>query len=539
MNIYTAAFHALHLYNMAVKTLPSASTLPNMEYLIELHGPEHLFYGGRPTDEYTCARRYELANGFSAQNAASNRHSKRMMSARGYQNAVRQHRQNAIMSDWLANRYECLQLNTTEFQGWKGGAPELLLELQKQVPHTMLVRREGQSAYLVPLLSILRDAIAKDAEHLAFDYFAFHWRYWTLLQKLQTSLRPFLQQLRATGGSNLFAPDQMTLRTIPGIIFMAIKTNSEATPARRRISGLSGFGKEVSAIVNEWVKAQESGERDKVVAAAAEDDVEEVEVVQPVSDSEEAEEFLETAASGSDLDDDPDFQLFNALIEAAPQRLVTDEQARMAFKLMKTTPTDQLPPASQEMLKVMRASGADPGCEGFRGSLMAMDKMFARLTPQQQEEYCKTTTLAEANEYLRKALGNSEMTDEQREKKRKKNKNKNKNRRLKQKQMRSADADADADKESNAANLVATASSSSSTSLATPRDTQAEIQQWMRTCTPEEYAAARKRGYKYIAEEKYTFTGRKKTDIDLSALSEDQLDMLTTMMAMMGTRELS
>jgi len=88
-NVFTSVFNSSHMYNMALKELPEASLWPDMEYLIDLHGPDYLFYGGRPATHKDYWTKFSLAMGISARISAADQHSKRLVSGRGFEVATR------------------------------------------------------------------------------------------------------------------------------------------------------------------------------------------------------------------------------------------------------------------------------------------------------------------------------------------------------------------------------------------------------------------------------------------------------------------
>lgn len=226
LNIYDGVQKVTHLYGFALTK--EKFEWADMEYLINLHGAEHLFYGGRPFTVAEACRKFKLAFDLSAQEAAKHRHSKRYISARGPQMAVRQHRSYSIRSDLFSWRYEAVRMRQGPLEGPQTTllAFELLLEFQKRMPNATAISKHGHPTYIVSLLALVRSAIAEDEKHLAFDYFAMDLRCWNLHELLQTELHDVLGFLRESIGQDFSRQDQITLRMIPPIIFQCLETKS-------------------------------------------------------------------------------------------------------------------------------------------------------------------------------------------------------------------------------------------------------------------------------------------------------------------------
>jgi hypothetical protein len=60
-------FAAAYLYQVA-QLQSLCATWPDMEFVMETHRSEHIFFGGRPITFEQCCLKYELVLGFSIQN---------------------------------------------------------------------------------------------------------------------------------------------------------------------------------------------------------------------------------------------------------------------------------------------------------------------------------------------------------------------------------------------------------------------------------------------------------------------------------------
>lgn len=416
-----------------------------MEYLVNLHGSEYLFYGGRPTTLAECCRKHSLSLGMSAQMSAKDSRKGLIKSARGFSNAVRQHRPHVIPSDLLNRRYEAVRMRAGREEGPQADLPalELLMEFQKRKPDIALVKKDDNSAYLVPLLSLMQKAIAADEKHLTFDYFAMHQRCWALLEQIQNHLRDDLTVFEGSTGENYLGSDQMTLRQIPGIIYNIISVLGEKRGAFQSFP-MAQMVVKTQKVVKLAATEMGSVGLDAVSQTLAASVVE-----------------LEPGATTSDVDtddheednddsgvDEHDLAVLTAMLDFAPKRLVTNEEAKLAYKRATRTPLNKMPPDVQEYLKIAQGNGSDLS-QGIMGFLKDEWQATAELTPQQQERVLATTTLKEYNNLLKtfkreaaeklSRIGSiSDVTDG---KKKRNNKNKNKNRKLKQKEARATGAE--------------------------------------------------------------------------------------------------
>ncbi|KAF7187763.1 hypothetical protein HII31_10899 [Pseudocercospora fuligena] len=236
-NIYSMTEHTMYLYALA--RIHTQIGWPDMEYLIGLHGQEHLFYGGRPVTILECCKKFSLSLGMSAQFNAKGGHSKRHISARGFKLAVRQFRPHAIPSDLLNFRYEVMRMRAGAPEGPQADLPalELLLEFQKRLTDARLIKSESQSVYVVPLLSRVQTAVAGDVKHLAYDLLAMHLRCWNFLQRLQNELHDDLALISRLTNDALSQAALVATRNMIVTIFNMLEPysghNGHETPQSR------------------------------------------------------------------------------------------------------------------------------------------------------------------------------------------------------------------------------------------------------------------------------------------------------------------
>lgn len=167
-----------------------------------------------------------------------------------------------------------------------------------------------------------------------------------------------------------------------------------------------------------------------------------VEEVQPGSKTfdpagDDSDSESDTSVDGKNL------EMLIAMLDLAPKRLGTDEEAKMAYKNAKNTPFKEWSPDVQEYTKRAQANGAGLS-KGLAGLVQSAWSATANLTAEQEMRVLETTTLKEYNDLLktfeREAAGNlsqsGTVTDISDAKKRRNNKNKNKNSKLKQKEAK-------------------------------------------------------------------------------------------------------
>lgn len=428
-----------------------------MEYLINLHSAEYLFYGGRPTTVSESVKKHSLGMGMSAQMAAKDSNKGLKISARGFANAVRQHRPHVIPTDLLNWRYTAVRMRAGPPEGPQTDLPalELLLEFQKRKPDVALVKKDDNSAYLVPLLSLVQKAVADDVKHLSFDYFAMHQRCWGLLEQLQKDLREDLAMIGRTCGENYLGTDQMTFRHIPGAIFNCVAAVQENGGGRisMQLAQMARLVINTQKAVKRIAEEKGSVGLDEVSQILATH----VEEAEPDSGSSSMPKVTSVDTDDDSSVDGQDFAAYNAMLDCAPKLLVTDAEAKVAYKKMKKTPFNKMPASVQELGKGLQAKGADLS-KGLMGLMKAQWDATADWTPEQMDRVCATTSVEEYNELLktfeREAAGNAPrletITDVTDGKKKRNNKNKNKNRKLKQKEARASGVGDEEESDTNA-----------------------------------------------------------------------------------------
>lgn len=91
-NVFMTVFHPSHLYNMARAENKKSVDWKDMEYLLDLHDSEWLFYGGRPSQMKQYYGKWTLAMGMSmsaAQGRSRRGNQQSMVSSRGFEEATR------------------------------------------------------------------------------------------------------------------------------------------------------------------------------------------------------------------------------------------------------------------------------------------------------------------------------------------------------------------------------------------------------------------------------------------------------------------
>ncbi|KXS99990.1 hypothetical protein AC579_3030 [Pseudocercospora musae] len=553
-NIYSVTEHAMYLYALA--RIHTEIAWPDMEYLIGLHGQEHLFYGGRPVTILECCKKFALSLGMSAQFNAKDRHNKRHVSARGFKLAVRQYRPHAIPSDLLNFRYEVIRMRAGAPEGPQTDLPalELLLEFQKRTTDARLVKSESQSVYVVPLLSRVQTAVAGDVKHLAYDLLAMHHRCWSFLQRLQNELHDDLALISRLTNDPLSQAELVATRSMIVTIFQMLESYSGKTALETPQSRLqSRILKRVESTVQDMIMedgnvglvtvddhlaSQKSKRRSSLGTIAFEE-------VDAVSDSD----------SDASSIDPGQFAMLSRLLDTHPNRTVTDEQAKWAFKRMKNTPLHKMPPDLRELFEDTKADGAD-----LSGGLMAMlrneMRKHSRLTSAQEEELMKTSTLEDYNRLSKKffaeAEGEGRVTEVSEGKKKRNNKNKNKNRKVRQKEQKAQAATPANDEISDD-----DASSDDPTSISSDRSTaihsrpEATSQRpilgkkhWLTTGPRNkeewaQYKEARRRGKMVIDGEEFTMNSSTQTDFNLDQMSASQKEVLVDFLARLNMREIT
>lgn len=317
------------------------------------------------------------------------------------------------------------------------------------MPNATAVSKHEHSTYVVPLLSLVRSAIAEDEEHLAFDYFAMHLCCWNLLRILQTELRNDFIVLREVIGQDLLRQDQLTRRMIPPIVFQCIETLSKG-------SRFAGMALKVQKVVRAFAVNQGSVGLDLVKQRETIDEVETELGIDVAAD----DVILKDPDSKMDA---KDLAMLSRVLDLAPKRSVTDEEVQQAYSYVKETPLSKMSREQQEYFQHVQKYGGDVAEKGLSsfmeanfkekdlaGHMAATFNATAALTDEQQERVLQTTTLREYLDLMKtfekEAAADGRVVDlddelllEDRKRKRN-NKNKNKNRKLRQKEEKAAAA---------------------------------------------------------------------------------------------------
>ncbi|KXT00772.1 hypothetical protein AC578_2944 [Pseudocercospora eumusae] len=549
-NIYAMTEHAMHLYALA--QIHTQIDWPDMEYLIGLHGQQHLFYGGRPVTILECCKKFALSIGMSAQLSAKDRHNKRHISARGFQLAVRQYRPHAIPSDLFNFRYNVIRMRAGAPEGPQADLPalDLLLEFQKRIKHARLVKSESQSAYVVPLLSRVQTAVAADVKHLSFDLFAMHQRCWNFLQRLRNEMHDDLALINRLTNTALSQADLRATRDMIVTIFNMLELYSEKhgheTPQSRLESRILNS---VESTVQDIV--MEDGNTGLVT------------VDNHLVSQKNARSALPRTVAPEDADTESDsdapsidpgeFAMLSRALNTHPNRSVTDEEVKEALKLMKKTPLHKMPPELRELFEDGKADGVD-----LSGGFMAVARNLMRkhsgLTTAQEQELLKTTTLEDHNRllktFLAEADGNGRVTEAtSKGKKKRNNKNKNKNRKLRQKAQKSQATPATNDGNSNddeASDDSISNSSGTSLPVGPPLETVSQKpiigqKHWLTTGPKNEqewaqFREARRVGKMFIDGEEFTMNFSAQRTLNLDGMSTLQKDALVDLLANLNLR---
>ncbi|KAF7191460.1 hypothetical protein HII31_06962 [Pseudocercospora fuligena] len=178
--------HSVHIYNMAANVYDKRFTWPDLEYVITLHGEEHLFVGGRPDNVKQCNARFRLAMGQSATESSRDRHW-RLLAASTTRS--RELRESKLVAVGLVPRYHLkpLRLSPGDFDQSCDAASLLLHVARRQETHVG-DRQVKDASHLTSLLETLRQTLDREWKDLNFDYLNLTMLCWDMLALLNTQL---------------------------------------------------------------------------------------------------------------------------------------------------------------------------------------------------------------------------------------------------------------------------------------------------------------------------------------------------------------
>ncbi|KAI1378108.1 hypothetical protein F4677DRAFT_414435 [Hypoxylon crocopeplum] len=438
-NVFTAVFSTTHLYNMASVESGKRIAWPDLDYVINLNGPEYLFIGGRPSKGAEYCNRWALALGISATSVSSGHRVSQIVSGRGFAGAVRQLRPSILLSNMLGEMYKTFQTKDPN-KALIGDALELLVAWQGKRQSNALVRRDSQSSFIVPLIDMASKVVAEEYEHLLFDYFALHQRCWNLLVRFQSDLYDDWKLANAITGEDHLAKDQLTIRSNVGHIMEVSRTLAEVKEKNkgRTNAAAQRLGQilpHTYSVIENFARAQGSVGRDEVARLLESETIEEIGdgTEQNTSPNDNGmatfEDFLNDThyaqSRSKALDNDTD-------VELMAQMSGLNAQATEVLKKATRMPLSEWPAGPRAMLEMLESQGADIGTTGFIGASETMYDMIRKLPDDKIDQFLATTKLDQVMEILKEANGISDS------KKRRKNKNKNKNRALRRKAERQA-----------------------------------------------------------------------------------------------------
>ncbi|KAF2773155.1 hypothetical protein EJ03DRAFT_371588 [Teratosphaeria nubilosa] len=251
----TILFFMMHLYNAG---LSDRLSWDDMEYVISLHGAEHLFYGGRPDGPAECEKRMHLCAGGSAQESASDRRSFRFpRSARGREKAERQIRPDVISTYILRKRYQDIDSLYKDETVPTGGL-EVLMAFLRRTQQQEVAKLHSQSNYLVPLLDMVHSTVAQDARHLQFDC-----EYPSLYKPqradlLQDGLHEDLEFGGRVCRSTFLSKNRLSAQAIPSFILTARRDAAESGPTDPVAIRLGAIGPRAFAIMRRYLELEGS-----------------------------------------------------------------------------------------------------------------------------------------------------------------------------------------------------------------------------------------------------------------------------------------
>ena len=266
-NQWASIHNVMHLYN-AVKQQLGLADWADMEFIIEQHTAEHLFYGGRPKKPDEYATRMQLASGASIQNFAENRHSKQKLSSRGFAGAVRQLRLESATSEVFHPRYHTMGC-VWELNPEPPSCYEILSKFYKRPVKTVVKRGNKEANDAVKLLWSLRTGLDEEALHLHFDYMAMHERCWEFLRHLRTSLHADFEMAKDVAGED-YTRKEDDLRDIVGYILQVVESTSKHTRRDAQslpLKRLATLLERVKGVMQPFIEKEGGVELDRAKAA--------------------------------------------------------------------------------------------------------------------------------------------------------------------------------------------------------------------------------------------------------------------------------
>ncbi|KXT03428.1 hypothetical protein AC578_1554 [Pseudocercospora eumusae] len=184
-----------HIYNAAKQSADLALAWPDMDYLISVHTPQHIFVGEPPTDAGEYLNRFLLAMGVSASNFARNRRPGGRALPALSEKGPRCLKTTSPVKDVFGPKYihrtsEAVPLTMPNLLAMLAVASKAERTSTPSVALRDLARESIFRKQLTPieLLTIVREGVAAEELHLLFDYFGMHQKGYEVLQALRTRL---------------------------------------------------------------------------------------------------------------------------------------------------------------------------------------------------------------------------------------------------------------------------------------------------------------------------------------------------------------
>lgn len=230
--IYKTILSATHLYNAARQSNLLPVAWRDMEYLISVHKPQHLFVGGLPTTAEDCLKRFRLARGVSVSNFAPNRRSSRLNITKSIKSKRNIEKMYPLYSIFRGRYCQSDSHANIPVDNLDGIITSVANKVEKGDPVSQICGQWATSKKLtlVRLLSVLWHALEGDELQKHFDHVSMHTRCAALLKDLRSSFIAECLTIQFVSAQDLKIFKQLEIQVTP-IEFLQEFVMSKADPA--------------------------------------------------------------------------------------------------------------------------------------------------------------------------------------------------------------------------------------------------------------------------------------------------------------------
>ena len=216
---YKTILATAHLYNAARQSGLLPVVWRDMEYLISVHKPQHLFVGGLPTTPEDCFKRFRLAFRVNVSNFAPNRRSSMLHRAKDIKSQRNIEKMYPLYSILRGRYCQSDSHANLAVDNLDAIITSAATKVGNEDPFSQICEQWAKIKKLtsVQLLSVLWHALEDDELQKNFDYVSMHTRCAALLKDLRNSFIAECPTVQSASAEDLELFRQLEIHLIPAV----------------------------------------------------------------------------------------------------------------------------------------------------------------------------------------------------------------------------------------------------------------------------------------------------------------------------------